>query len=113
MFLTEDGKIQSEAPQIYMVEPKNRKHRNRRNKRKRSIFRKVIKAFFITFLIMFIIISIASGYIVYQIYNIAKDAKISVEDLVVKNENSVIKDMQGNTLGVLNGNENRESIPLR
>ena len=110
MFLTEDGQIQSETPQTYLVEGKNKKNKK---PKKHPILRKVIKAFFITLLIVFIIILAFGGYAAYKIYNIAKDAKISIEDLVVKYENSVIKDMKGNTLGVLNGNENRVSIPLR
>ena len=113
MFLTEDGQIQSELPQTYLVEGKNKKHKKPKKHKKHPILRKVIKAFFITLLIIFILILIVGGYAAYKIYNIAKDTKISAEDLVVKYENSVIKDMQGNTLGVLNGNENRESIPLR
>lgn len=112
MFLTGDGQIQSETPQTYFVEGKNK---NKRNKKptKHPILRKVIKAFFITLLIMFIIILVLGGYATYKIYNLVKDAKISKNDLIVKYENSVIKDMKGNTLGVLNGNENRVSIPLR
>lgn len=109
MFITEDGQIQSEVPQTYLV--KGKKKKNNRPKKHR-ILRKVMKVFFITLLIMFILILIAGGYAGYKIYNIAKDAKISAEDLVVKYENTVIKDMQGNTLGTLNGNENRESIAL-
>ena len=110
MFITEDGQIQSEVPQTYLVNGKKKKHKK---PKKHRILRKVIKAFFITLLIMFILLGIAGGYVAYKIYNVAKDAKISIDDLIVKYENSVIKDMQGNTLGVLNGNENRESITLR
>lgn len=113
MFLTEDGQIQSEAPQTYLIEGKNKKRKKNKRPKKHPILRKVIKAFFITLLIMFILLIIVGGYAAYEIYNIAKDAKISKNDLAIKIENSVIKDMKGNTLGVLNGNENRESIPLR
>lgn len=108
MYITEDGQIQSDVPQTYQI--KNKKPRKRK---KHPILGKVIKAFFITLLIVFILLLIAGGYVGCQIYNIVKDAKLSAEDLVIKYENSVIKDMQGNTLGVLNGNENRVSIPLR
>ena len=113
MILTEDGQIQSEPQQTYLLEGKNKKNKKYKRPKKRSVLRKVIKAIFITLLIIFIIILIIGGYAAYQIYNIAKNAKISAEDLVVKDENSVIKDMKGNTLGVLNGNENRVSISLR
>lgn len=109
MFLTEDGQIQSEIPQTYLIKGKNKK---RRKPKKHPILRKVIKAFFITLLIIFILLVIACGYAGYKIYSIAKDAKIDKNDLAIKIENSVIKDMKGNTLGTLNGNENRVSIPL-
>lgn len=110
MFITKDGQIQSEEPQTYLIEGKNKKHRKQK---KHPKLRKVIKTFFITLLIMLLLAVIAGGYTAYQIYLVAKDAKISASDLVIKYENSVIKDMQGNTLGVLNGNENREIIPFR
>ena len=109
MFITEDGQIQSETPQTYLI---NRKKKKQNKPKKHRILRKVIKAFFITVLIMLILFAIAGGYVLYKIYNVAKDAKISIDELVIKYENSVIKDMQGNTLGILNGNENRESITL-
>lgn len=112
MFITEDGQIQSEAPQTYQIKGKNNKHRKNRKYKRHSKLRKVIKAFFITLLIVFLLLVIAGGYVAYELYNIVKDAKLSENDLVIKYENSVIKDMQGNTLGVLNGDENRESIPL-
>ena len=110
MFVTEDGKIQSDLPQdTYLI--KSKKKKPKKNKR-HSKLRKVIKAFFITLLIMFLLLLIVGGYVAYEIYNIAKDAKLNKNDLAIKIENSVIKDAKGNVLGVLNGNENRESIPL-
>ncbi len=103
MYVTKDGKIQSDKQQTYKIKRKNKKH---------PLLRKVIKTFFITLLILFLLIIAVGGYAAYKIYNIAKDAKLSKNDLAIKYENSVIKDMKGNTLGVLNGNENRESISL-
>lgn len=108
MFITKDGKIQSDGPQTYQIKTKKKHKKNR----KHPILRKVIKIFFITLLILFLLILAAGGFAAYQIYKISKDAKLSKNDLAIKYENSIIKDMQGNTLGVLNGNENRESIPL-
>ena len=109
MFITEDGQIKSEGPILYQVEGKNKKPKKHK---KHHVLRKVIKSFFITLLILFLLIGAAGGYAAYKIYEIAKDAKLSKNDLAIKYENSVIKDMAGNTIGVLNGNENRESIPL-
>ncbi len=106
MYITENGKIQSIEPHTYQIKGKNKKPK------KHPILRKIMKFFFITILILFIVTLMAGGYVAYKIYNITKDAKLSKNDLAIKNENSVIKDMESNTLGVLNGNENRESIPL-
>jgi penicillin-binding protein 1A len=110
MFVTEDGKIQSDNP-IGTYQIKTKRKKPRKNKR-HSKLRKVIKAFFITLLIMLLILIALGGYAGYKIYNIVKDVRLTKNDLAIKNENSVIKDLQGNTLGVLNGNENRESIAL-
>ncbi len=109
MFITEDGQIKSEGPITYQIEGKNKKPKKHK---KHHVLRKVIKSFFITLLILFLLIGAAGGYAAYKIYEIAKDAKLNKNDLAIKYENSVIKDMAGNTIGVLNGNENRESIPL-
>lgn len=106
MFITKDGQIQSDEPQTYQIKNKKRKQK------KHPILRKVIKSFFITLLILFLLTVATGGYVAYRIYDIVKDVKLSKNDLAIKNENSIIEDMEGNTLGVLNGNENRESIPL-
>lgn len=112
MFITDDGKIQSDGVQTYQIQGKKKNNKKNKKHRRHPILRKVIKIFLITFLILFLLVLAAGGFAAYQIYNIAKDAKLSKNDLAIKYENSVVKDMQGNTLGVLNGNENRESIPL-
>ena len=43
---------------------------------------------------------------------IAQDVKLSKNDFAIKHENSVVKDLNGNVIAVLNGDENRESIGL-
>ena len=106
MFLTEDGQLQTEEPQTYQIVTKKRKQK------KHPKLRKTIKAFFIILLILILVILIACGFIAYKIYEIAKDAKMDKNDLVIRYENSIVKDMQGNTLAVLNGDENRVSISL-
>ena len=108
MILTEDGKIQSGESQTYKIKKKNKKIK----KRKRSIFRRIIKGFFITLLILILLIIIAGGFVAYKLYEVAKDVKFDKNDFVIKHENSVVKDINGNTLAVLNGDENRISISL-
>ncbi len=105
MYITEDGQIQSDVVQTYQV--KTKKH-----KKKPGKFKKFLKLIFIILLIFFLIFLLIGGFVAYKVYEIVKDAKLDKNDLTIKYENSVIKDMQGNTIGILNGNENRESIKL-
>ena len=115
MVLTKDGKLQSENKVIeeYKVANKNsKKHKKPKKKKKHAILRGIIKSFVIIILILFILILIVAGYAAYKIYQVAKEANISREELVIKHENSIIKDIAGNELGVLNGDENRVNITL-
>ncbi len=105
MFLSEDGYIQSNEPQTYQIKAKKPKKRPGK-------FKKFLKVLFIIFLLLFLLILILGGIAAYVIYDVAKDAKLNKNDLAIRYENSVVKDMEGNTLAVLNGDENRESIPL-
>ena len=117
MFITEDGQIQSRISETYQIETKKskkKKEKKQKNKKpkKHPKLRKFIKTVFILLFILFLLLIAAGGYAAYQIYNIAKDAKLNKNDLIIKYENSVVKDIKGNTLGVLNGSENRQSIPI-
>ena len=78
-------------------------------KKKKTKFKKIFKRIILTLLVLGIIgAGIAAGII----YNIAKEAKIDVQDLALKYENSVVKDIEGDTIAVLSGNENREFISI-
>lgn len=71
-----------------------------------------IRIFFRIIAIVILLAMIAGGYAAYKIYEVVKDVEINTEDLVIKNENSIVKDFDGNTIAVLNGDENRECIDL-
>ena len=71
--------------------------------------RKIIK---IVLLSILLLILVFAGVMFGIIYRIAQDAKLGIEDLVIKYENSEVRDKDGNTIAVLSGEENRESIKL-
>ena len=113
MFLTDEGQIQSKTPETYKIV---NKQNNKKPKKKRKSKHPIIKGFFKTILTLIFIVVIlglsASGFVAYKVYEIVKDSKLSENDLAIKYENSVIRDINGNEIGVLNGNENRISITL-
>lgn len=95
---------------IYKVEgKKGKKGKKSKNKKKNTKARKIIK---ITLLVILLAILIATGVMVGMIYGIAKEAKLNVSELVLKYENSVVLDSEGNTIAVLSGDENREPVKL-
>ena len=89
------------------VDKKNKKGKGK--KKKNTKRRKIIR---IVLLSLLLIILIAAGVIFGMIYRIAQDARLGIEDLVIKYENSEVRDKDGNTIAVLSGEENRESIKL-
>ena len=80
---------------------------------KHPIITGILKAITIMFLLLLIVVLVVGGYAAYKVYGIVKDARLSKNDLTIKYENSVVKDMENNTVGILNGNENRESISIK
>ena len=84
-----------------------------KKKSKHPIITGILKAIIIIFLLLLILVLVAGGYAAYKVYGIVKDARLSKNDLTIKYENSVVKDMENNTIGILNGNENRESISIK
>lgn len=118
MFLTEEGQMQTLEPETYQIVTKSnnqnskKKSPKKKRKKKHSIIRGIFKTIFILIFIILLLAMIVGGFAAYKIYEIAKDVKLNKNDLAIKYENSVIMDMKGNELGVLNGNENRVSISL-
>ena len=126
MFLTDEGKIQSDEPITYEIinkkqkkqhkNPQNKKNKKKQKKVKKKVKHPIIRFFCKTILTIFIIVLIGGlgvgGFIAYKLYGIVKDVKLSKNDLAIKNENSVIKDIKGNEIGVLNGDENRVIITM-
>lgn len=80
-----------------------------KTKKQHTKLRKVIKIAVAT--ILFAII-ICAGVVIGKIYGIFKEAKLNIEDVAIKNENSIVKDIDGNVIAVLSGDENRENISI-
>lgn len=68
---------------------------------------KAKKIVLITLLTILLLIMIASGIIIGKVYGIFKSAKISMKQIVIQYENSIVKDINGNTIAELTGDENR------
>ncbi len=82
---------------------KNRKHKRKKmDPKKKKI---IISVILLTFLI-------AIGVVFGMLYGIIQEAKLDVEDLAIEFENSVVLDIDGETIAVLSGDENREFIEL-
>ena len=84
----------------------------KKKKHKHPIIRGIIKTFFVILLTLILLIILVGGYAAYRIYDVVKDVRLSKNDLTIKYENSVVKDINGNTIAVLNGDENRQSITI-
>jgi len=113
MFLTEDGLIQSKEPETYqIVKKKHNKSPKNKRRRKHPIIVGIFKTILTLILIVILIVLVCVGFATYKLYEIVKDVNITKEDLVIKNENSIIRDIKGNQIGTLNGDENRVIITL-
>lgn len=95
------SKEEMDKTQIYKIK---RKHKKLSPKAK-----KIIKISVITLVSTLIILA---GIMFGIVYGLIKEAKLSVEDLAIKNQNSVVKDINGNIIATLSGDENREIISI-
>ena len=77
--------------------------------KKHSKAKRIIKR---TILIILLFLIIGAGILIGKIYGILKEAKLNMEEIAIKYENSIVKDISGETIAVLNGNENRETVPM-
>ena len=91
---------------------KNEMEKTKKYKVKRKAHPRLKKAIIITVLVILFAIMIAAGILFGKVYGIFKDAKLDMEEIVIKYENSVVKDIDGNDIAVLNGDENREIVTI-
>jgi penicillin-binding protein 1A len=93
--------------------PKKEKMPKKEKKPKKpSKHPKLKKAIKITVLVTFLLMLIGGGIAVGWVTQLLKDARLGLDKLVIKYENSIVKNINGETIAVLNGDENREVVPL-
>lgn len=90
----------------------NEKETTKRYKIKSQKKAKIKKIVITILLSILLVMIIGAGIVIGKIYGICKEAKLSMEQLVIKYENSVVKDSSGNTIAVLSGDENRDNVSI-
>ena len=85
------------------------KEKNKKDKKKRSKTRKIIGRIF---LVLVFVILVVAGVLVGKVYSIMKNAKLDMSTLVIQYENSVAKDINGETIATFRGDENREIVNI-
>lgn len=89
---------------------KNKKKKgNKKENPKKIKTRKIIAR--ILLVILFLIL-IFAGIAIGKVYTMFKEAKLDMAEVAIKHENSVVKDINGDIIATLSGNENRESIKI-
>ena len=116
MFVTDDGKLQSDEPITYEVISRRSKKRQKKQQKKRRsrhpIIKGIFKTIFTLFLIMIILLFSIAGVAYYKFHYLIEDIRLGKNDLAIKSQNSHIKDINGNDLGSLRGDENRVIIKM-
>ena len=88
------------------------KNKNGKRKKENKTKGKVGKIIGRIFLVLLFIGLIAAGILVGKVYSIMKNAKLDMSEIVIQYENSVAKDIKGETIAVFSGDENRKIINL-
>ena len=65
-----------------------------------------------TLLVLLFVILILAGIVIGKIYTIFSETKVDMAQVAISHENSVVKDIDGNIVATLSGDENRESLQL-
>ena len=88
---------------------------NKKDKTKKKTYKlkpKVKKAIKIILITLCFAILVAVGIFCGKVFGVIKDAKLGIENFVIKNENSILKDKDGIVIATLTGDENREIISI-
>lgn len=85
----------------------NKNGKRKKEKKTKSKARKIIGRIF---LVLLFIVLIVAGILVGKVYSIMKNAKLDMSQIAIQYENSVAKDINGETIAVFSGDENRKII---
>ena len=89
------------------------KHFKKKEKKKKfKISRRTKKIIKVSLITIFLAVLIVVGVFCGKVYSIIKDAKLDADSFIIKNENSIVKDINGITIATLSGDENREIISI-
>ena len=95
---------EKQKTKTYKKKEKKKSHRKQKGKVGKKILRIV--------LILFFIVLVVAGIFVGKIYNIMKNAKLDMSTIVIQYENSTAKDINGETIAVFSGDENRKIVTI-
>ena len=102
-----------EQTKTYIIKKKKSKNKVKNKKeKKQSKHPKLKRTIKITVILLFLMTLIGAGIAFGWAYQVFKDAKLGIELLNIKYQNSIVKDINGETIAVLNGDENREIVSL-
>ena len=94
-----------EKTKVYKKKDKKEKKDKKKNSKARKIIKRVL-------LVLLFVVLILAGIFVGKVYSIMRNAKLDMSTLVIKYENSVAKDINGETIAVFSGDENRKIVTL-
>ena len=96
---------------VYSINHKKHKKtkKEKKNKKNKSKLKKIILRILLAIILIGLVLA---GIAIGKIYTMFKEAKMDIADVVITHENSEVKDINGNTIAVLSGDENRESIKI-
>lgn len=101
-------KIKNNKPKKEKVKKTKKEKTKNTNPKKAKIKKIILRTLLVFILIALILAGIAIG----KVYTMFTEAKMNIAEIAISHENSEVKDIDGTTIAVLSGDENRESIKI-
>ena len=96
-----------EKSKRYKSKGKKEDKKNKKAKKKKSKFWKIVRRILLVLILIGLVIA---GLAIGKVYTMCKEAKLDMAEVAIKHENSVVKDINGEIIATLSGDENRDSI---